>query len=150
MLMSRLTVFIALFCFGVSLFVISKVIRHGNRQRLNLFLKASLVGYALFICLLFSAVASLLKVNFVLGVLLAGLTVGTLPEDWSKAVKDHIKEFAMAFFVSLYFAGVGLKLDLVRHFAPWVFLGFLIFCFFVKTARVFWGPSWHVGIGKTV
>jgi Kef-type K+ transport system membrane component KefB len=40
--------------------------------------------------------------------------------------KIHIKEVSLAFFVPLYFAIVGLKLDLVRHFDPRFFGWFLL------------------------
>lgn len=79
----------------------------------------------LFVCLLFASVASYLNVNVVFGAMLGGVVIGMSPGQFVKE-KIHIKEVSLAFFVPVYFAIVGLKLDLVRHFDPWFFVWFLL------------------------
>ena len=44
-----------------------------------------------------------------------------------------MKAFSLVFFTPIYFAIVGLKLDLLRSFDPLFFLGFFVFCCVVKS-----------------
>ena len=71
------------------------------------------------------------------------------------SVKIHIKEFGMGFFTPIYFAVVGLKVDLVHHFDMLFFFGFLSFAVIVKTlgtvivaraARQDWLSSINLGV----
>jgi len=111
---------------GVSLMVMPKILPILTGNRYNLVRKSSSAGYILFLCFLFSAVASLLNVNIIFGAFLAGVAIGVLPASFNKE-KDHVKEIALAFFTPLYFAIVGLKLDLLHHFELKFFLFFLLF-----------------------
>lgn len=111
--------------FGVALLVMPKAMNFLNRSEWNPLMRSSVVGYMLFVCFLFAAVASYLNVNVVFGAMLGGVVIGMSPEQFVKE-KKHIKEVSLAFFVPLYFAIVGLKLDLVRHFDPWFFVLFLL------------------------
>jgi Kef-type K+ transport system membrane component KefB len=122
-----LAVIITLLFFVIMLFVMPRVVKIGNSFGANLLIKSSAVGYVLFICFLFAALASLLKINIVFGAFLAGIVISIMPEEKFKREKDYIKEIAMAFFVPLSFAIVGLKLDLVRHFDLKLLLSFLLF-----------------------
>ena len=111
--------------FGVALLVIPKTLNVLNQSDWNHLMRSSVVGYMLFICFLFAAVASYLSVNVVFGAMLGGVVIGMSPGQFVKE-KVHIKEVSLAFFVPLYFAIVGLKLDLVRHFDPWFFVWFFL------------------------
>ena len=42
----------------------------------------------------------------------------------------------MAFFIPVYFAVVGIKLDLIRHFDWWFFSVFIVFAIIVQTIAV--------------
>ena len=128
------TVLITLLFFGVALLIMPRVIRFSNNLRLNLLIKSSVSGYALFICFLFAAIASILNVNIVFGAFLAGIIVGTMPNERFGEVKVHIKEISLAFFIPIYFAVVGLKLDLIHHLDIMFFLGFLLFTTVFETA----------------
>lgn len=127
------TVVITMVFFAVALLLMPKLMRLTNNLRANVLIRSSVAGYALFICFLFAAVASILNVNIVFGAFLAGIVLGAMPDRRFKEVKGHIKEISLAFFIPLYFAVVGLKLDLVRHFEPLFFLGFLLFTTFFET-----------------
>ncbi|OIO42992.1 sodium:proton exchanger [Candidatus Pacearchaeota archaeon CG1_02_35_32] len=128
------TVLITLAFFGVALLIMPKLIRFSNDLRVNLLIKSSVSGYALFICFFFAAIASILNVNIVFGAFLAGIIVGTMPNEKFGNVKTHIKEISLAFFIPIYFAVVGLKLDLIHHFDLMFFLGFLLFTTIFETA----------------
>lgn len=112
--------------FGVALLLMPKIMKFLNGSEWNHLMRSSAIGYVLFICFLFSAVASHLQVSVVFGAMLAGIVIGMVPHQFEKE-KAHIKEVSLAFFVPLYFAIVGLKLDVVRHLDLPFFLWFLLF-----------------------
>ena len=68
------------------------------------------------LCLVFVAAASLLHVNVVFAALLAGLVMARFPSRHLAAVKQHIADISIWFFVPIYFALVGLRLDLAHQF----------------------------------
>lgn len=90
--------------------------------------------FALLACFTMVALASLAGVNLIFGALLAGMAICRLPEPIVDAVRTKVKAFALVFFTPVYFAIVGLKLDLARQFDPAFFFGFLAFCTVMKTA----------------
>jgi Kef-type K+ transport system membrane component KefB len=112
---------------GVSTIFMPKLLPLLNGNRYNFLKKSSGAGYVLFLCFLFSAFASLLNVNIIFGAFLAGVAIGVLPEASFRREKAHIKEIALALFTPLYFAVVGLKLDLIHQFDLKFFLFFLLF-----------------------
>jgi Kef-type K+ transport system membrane component KefB len=127
------TVIITLLFFGVALLIMPKLISYTSKLRYNLIIKSSVSGYALFICFFFAALASILDVNIVFGAFLAGVIIGMLPSEKFSRVKENIKEFSLSFFIPIYFAVVGLKLDLIHHFDIIFFLGFFLFTAFFET-----------------
>ncbi|MBU1245720.1 MAG: cation:proton antiporter [Nanoarchaeota archaeon] len=127
------TILITLVFFGASLIIMPKLLKFSNNLRLNLLIKSSVTGYTLFICFFFVAIASILNVNIVFGAFLAGIVIGTMPNEKFGVVKTHIKEISLAFFIPIYFAVVGLKLDLIHNFNVLFFLGFLLFTTIFET-----------------
>jgi Kef-type K+ transport system membrane component KefB len=86
--------------------------------------------------LIFAAIASFLEVNLVFGAFLAGIVVNYVKSPRFEDSKLHIKSFSMAFFIPIYFAIVGIKLDLIHHF-DWVFFSiFIVFAIIVQTIAV--------------
>ncbi|HKI79242.1 MAG TPA: cation:proton antiporter [Ignavibacteriaceae bacterium] len=127
------TVIITVAFFGFSLLIMPGLIKFSNNLRYNLLIKSSKAGYTLFICFFFAALASILNVNIVFGAFIAGIIVGMMPNDKFGKVKENIKEFSLSFFIPIYFAVVGLKLDLIHHFDVIFFLGFLLFTTLFET-----------------
>lgn len=149
------TVVITLLFFGVSIIFMPKIIRYTNNLRINLLIKSSISAYVLFICFSFAAIASLLNVNIVFGALLAGIIIGTMPEDKFGNVKKNIKEISLAFFVPIYFAVVGIKLDLIHNLNLSFLIGFLLFVvlfkisatiFSARLAKYDWLTSFNFGV----
>ncbi|WP_378942250.1 cation:proton antiporter [Mesorhizobium sp. ANAO-SY3R2] len=99
-----------------SLFVAPAVLRVLRRKFFGKFSEASLTGYTMLLCLVFVAAASLLKVNIVFAALLAGLVMARFRSRHLAAVRQHIADIAIWFFVPIYFALVGLRLDLAQQF----------------------------------
>ncbi len=126
-------VLITLVFFAIALFVMPKLFEVISRSRFNLLIKSSATGYVLFVCFLFAAIASILSVNIIFGAFLAGIVVGMTSNEKITSVKVHIKEIGLGFFIPIYFAVVGLKLDLIHHFDLLFFLIFLLFAVLVKT-----------------
>ena len=103
---------------GLSFWLAPSALPAASGYRFNLISRASPTGYTLAICFLFAAVASILGVNAIFGAFIAGIAVGALPEAKFGEVKARIAEVSLAFFVPIYFAIVGLKIDLPRFFDP--------------------------------
>src|SRR5437879_703700 len=91
------------------------------------------VRFALLACFAMVAVSELLGVKDMFGALLAGMAICRLPNEVVDVVRTKVKAFALVFFTPIYFAIVGLKLDLVKSFDVKFFLGFFLFCTVVKT-----------------
>ena len=61
------------------------------------------------------------------------------PEQPLSATRLAIRNFSFAFFIPVYFAIVGLRLNLLRDFDPIFFVGFLAFACAIKSASVYAG-----------
>jgi Kef-type K+ transport system membrane component KefB len=79
-----------------------------------------------------------LGVEAFFGALLAGIVVGSRRREPASAI-EAVKTFSFAFFVPVYFAIVGVQLDLIHGFDPLFFLAFLAFACGAKAISVFFG-----------
>lgn len=120
--------------FAVALIVMPRLMRVIGDTRARQFWEYSVAGCVFFLCFLFSALASMLDVNIVFGAFLAGIVLGTIKGRTLDSVRMQIENLSLAFFVPVYFAIVGLKLDLLHAFDVWFFLGFLAFSAIVESA----------------
>jgi len=98
--------------------------------------RESLLGYTLAICLVLVIMASVFHVNIVIGALLAGLVIGKFRSEQMSNVKAAISAVTLWFFVPIYFAMVGLQLDLGSHFDLSMVALFLVSTSVVKIASV--------------
>jgi Kef-type K+ transport system membrane component KefB len=76
------------------------------------------------------------------GAFVAGIVVGsatTAPNPIQEGASVAIKDFAFAFFVPIYFAIVGLQLDLLHGFNPLFFVAYLLLACLIKAASVYTG-----------
>jgi Kef-type K+ transport system membrane component KefB len=112
--------------FAFSIIVVSKLIRFASGSRYNFMMKASSSGYLLFVCFIFAAVATMLGVNVMFGAFLAGICFGLMPGKMFEQEKKSIREVSMSFLVPLYFAMVGLQIDLIHSFDISFFIAFLV------------------------
>ena len=78
-----------------------------------------------------------LGVEAFFGAFVAGLVVGGAEPDSEATLA--IKSFALAFFIPLCLAMIGLVLDLIYGFSPLFFLGFLLVACLIKAASVYVG-----------
>ncbi|MBT5048190.1 MAG: cation:proton antiporter [Rhodospirillaceae bacterium] len=131
------------------------LLRYANRLRINLVLKASRLGYTLVWCLLMVSLAAALEVNVVFGAFIAGIVLGSLPPSEFEDAKAQISSFGLGFFIPIYFAIVGFRIDLPGAFDGPLFFGFLIFstviegiCVYVtmRLSRCGKLTSWHFAV----
>lgn len=120
-------VIITMAFFLVTILIMPKVLRFAEKSEYNFMMKSSATGYSLFICFLFVTIASFLDVNIVFGALLAGVVFGVTTTNNYQDEIAHVKEISTGFFIPIYFAIVGIKIDLIHHFEPLFFIGFLLF-----------------------
>jgi Kef-type K+ transport system membrane component KefB len=76
------------------------------------------------------------------GAFVAGIVVGSAanaPDPAHDGACVAIREFSMAFFIPIYFAVVGLQLDLLHSFAPLFFVIYLLLACVIKTVSVYTG-----------
>jgi len=129
---------ITLVFFWLALLVGPAVFRWANRFRYNLVRKSSPVAHLLTFCLIMTGLAVFLGVAPMFGAFVAGIVTGQSVDD-AEMPRNAITTFSFAFFIPIYFAIVGLRLDLVRAFDPGFFLLFFAFACFVKALSVYLG-----------
>ena len=124
----------------------------GSRKS-NLIQRATPIAYQFIFLMLITIVGLFLGVEAFFGAFVAGLVVGRAEPD-SEAT-DAIKSFSLAFFIPLYFAMIGLVLDLVHGFSPVFFVGFLLAACLIKAVSVYVGAraagetnasSWNLAV----
>lgn len=104
----------------------------------NLLFRSSNLGYFLFIMFVIASIAGNLHVETIFGALLAGIVAKVaLPKAVSERLEQGVSDISFSWFIPIYFATVGLQLDLVRHFSPLFFLGYLLFATLTQTLAVY-------------
>lgn len=125
---------IAFFILGLTL--VPRIIKRINKARFNVVAKHSPVGYAIAVLFAYCAAAGALNISLVFAAFLAGFAVVHRKRRLFAEALDAIGKVAFAFFVPVYFAIVGLKLDLVRGVSLWMMLAFIVGTCVVKMLSV--------------
>jgi Kef-type K+ transport system membrane component KefB len=100
--------------FGLGLTIVPRIVKRLNKSRFNIFAKQSPVAYAIAVLLAYCVVAGALDVSLVFAAFLAGFAVVHKKRRLFAEALDAIGKVSFAFFIPVYFAIVGLKLDLIR------------------------------------
>jgi Kef-type K+ transport system membrane component KefB len=115
-----------------------KVYGRITGTRFNLVRRGSQAGYLMAFLILTTGVALFLEVQLMFGAFLAGVVVAASSES-AEEPRRAVRSFSSAFFIPVYFAMVGFKLNLLRD-VPWLFfVGFLAVCCAVKAVSVYLG-----------
>jgi Kef-type K+ transport system membrane component KefB len=122
--------------FVLGLTIVPRIVRRFNSSRSNVFAKNSPVAYALAVLLGYCVVAGALDVSLVFAAFLAGFAVVHKKQQLFVEALDAIGKVSFAFFIPVYFAIVGLKLDLVHGVSLWMIAAFLVGSCIVKIASV--------------
>ena len=80
-----------------------------------------------------------LGITPIFGAFMAGIATSSATDAESIQARASVKAFSFAYFVPVYFAIVGVQLDLVHSFQPWFFCWFLVFACAVKSASAYAG-----------
>jgi Kef-type K+ transport system membrane component KefB len=127
---------------GGSILLGPRLFQKVARFRYNLLAKSSPIAFLLVFMLSMTGVCVFLGVTPMFGAFVAGMVVGAHSGKRSERPREAIKSFAFAFFVPVYFAIVGLKLDLIHAFEPMFFVLFLVFACGAKSLSVYGGARW--------
>ncbi len=122
--------------------------------RINVIQRATPVAHQLTFLILTTAAALMLGLEAFFGAFVAGIVVAATEKEASSATLA-IRSFSLAFFIPVYFAGIGLGLDLIHGFDVVFFVGFLLAACVIKAASVFLGArlagedtfsSWNLSV----
>ena len=125
---------IAFFLLGLT--IVPRVIKKINKSRFNIVAKNSPVSYAIAVLLAYCAVAGALQVSLVFAAFLAGFAVVHKKRRLFAEALDAIGKVSFAFFIPVYFAIVGLKLDLIRGVSLGMIVAFVVGTCVVKILSV--------------
>jgi Kef-type K+ transport system membrane component KefB len=122
----------------VCIFAVPWFLKKVTSKKANILFRASFLGYFLVLLFGLSDIAGYLNVDVMYGALLAGMaTKLTLPEHLYKRVENSVREISFSFFIPLYFAIVGLQLNLAKNFNVGFFILYLLFATIVQSVVVY-------------
>lgn len=122
--------------FVLGLTIIPRIVKRINKARFNVLAKNSPVAYAIAVLLAYCVVAGALDVSLVFAAFLAGFAVVHKRRKLFADALDAIGKVSFAFFIPVYFAIVGLKLDLIHGFSLEMTVAFLVGSCVVKILSV--------------
>jgi Kef-type K+ transport system membrane component KefB len=125
---------LAFFVLGLTL--LPRAVKRINKARTNVLAQHSPVAYALAVLLAYCVLAGALNVSLVFAAFLAGFAVVHRKRRLFADALDAIGKMSFGFFIPMYFALVGLKLDLARGFSWKMLAAFLIGSCAVKLLAV--------------
>jgi Kef-type K+ transport system membrane component KefB len=105
---------VGFFAFGLT--ILPRAVKSVNRARFNVLAQRSPLAYAILILLAYCVIAGALNVSLVFAAFLAGFAVVHKKRRLFAEALDAMGKVSFAFFIPVYFAIVGLKLDLVEDF----------------------------------
>lgn len=119
--------------FGPSLFV------RMSKSSLNVLEHASPIAFRLFFLFLMCAGCIGLGIDPIFGALVAGMCSSGTARQEEAQPQETLRHISLGFFIPIYFAIVGIKLDLLHHFDVFFFCWFLVLACAVKFASVWLG-----------
>jgi Kef-type K+ transport system membrane component KefB len=122
--------------FGLGLTIVPRIVKRINRSRFNVIAKHSPVAYTIAVLLGYCVVAGVLNVSLVFAAFLAGFAVVHKRRKLFSEALDAIGKVSFAFFIPVYFAIVGLKLDLIHGLSFWMIATFILGSCAVKILSV--------------
>jgi Kef-type K+ transport system membrane component KefB len=122
--------------FVLGLTIVPRVVKRINKSRFNVIAKHSPIAYAIAVLLGYCVVAGALDVSIVFAAFLAGFAVVHKKRRLFADALESIGKVSFAFFIPVYFAIVGLKLDLVRGLSLGMIAVFIVGSCVVKILSV--------------
>jgi Kef-type K+ transport system membrane component KefB len=131
-------VVVSLAFFWCLLWLGPKLFRRLSRSPYNPVQRRNPIAFQLAFMFALTGLALFAGITPLFGAFVAGMVIGVLGDEQDEA-RDAIKRFAFAFFVPIYFAIVGLRLDLIHDFNALLFVGFIAFACIVKMLSAYAG-----------
>ena len=131
----------------VAVVFLAVALRFGGRaykaltsMRVNVLAHRSPVAFQLLWMLVLSAAALAVGLVPLYGAFAAGIAVAVADDSLAvRQDRNALAGISFGFFIPIYFALIGIQLDLIHHFKPLFFLGFLVFACIAKAASVYLG-----------
>ena len=130
---------VALLFLGVALSVGGRIYKVLTGTRVNPLARRSPVAFQLLWMLALSAGALALGLVPLYGAFVAGVTMAVATNGEIVPERNALAGVSFGFFIPIYFALIGIQLDLIHHFDVGFFLGFLAFACVAKAASVYLG-----------
>ena len=130
----HLIVTVAFFALGLTVF--PRAMKRINKARFNILAKHSPLAYAIAVLFAYCVLAGALGVSLVFAAFLAGFAVVHKKRRLFAEALDAIGKVSFGFFVPVYFAIVGLKLDLIRGLSLPMIAAFIVGSCLVKILSV--------------
>ena len=122
--------------FALGLTIVPRIVKQINKSRFNVVAQRSPIGYAIIILLIYCVVAGALDISVVFAAFLAGFAVVHKKRQLFAEALEVIGKVSFAFFIPIYFAIVGLKLDLIHGVSILMLAEFLIGSCLIKVISV--------------
>jgi len=141
---------LCMFCFAIFL-----VPRLGKLKIMNMPEFFPGVSLYFIICFLCIYIGSLFSVNIMYSAFVAGLIFKNIKTDEAVKAQGKIRDISLSFFTPVYFAIVGLRINITSSFSVNYFIAFLAFASFIELAgciiamkiiRLNWITSFNLGI----
>jgi len=130
---------VAVLFLGLALTVGGRIYKALIAMRANTLARRSPVAFQLIWMLAVSAGALALGLVPLYGAFVAGITVGIANDGEIVRERNVLAGISFGLFIPIYFAIIGIRLDLIHHFDILFFLGFLAFACVAKAASVYLG-----------
>jgi len=123
--------------FGLGLTVLPRAVKKINKSRFNIVARHAPIAYAMTVLFAYCVMAGMMGVSLVFAAFLAGFAVVHKKRRLFAESLEAIGKVAFAFFIPIYFAMVGLKLDLIRGTSLSMIAIFIVGSCVVKMLSVF-------------
>ncbi|MGA7987598.1 MAG: cation:proton antiporter [Candidatus Dormiibacterota bacterium] len=134
--------------FGIPLAFGRSFVERMGAMRFNLLGRSNALAFQVVFMMAMTSLALFIGISPIFGAFVSGILAGTLSGDQegkstvsidAARAQASIQSFSFAFFVPIYFAIVGLKLDLIRDFNIPFFALFLVYACAVKALSIYAG-----------
>jgi Kef-type K+ transport system membrane component KefB len=130
---------VAVLFLGLALSIGGRFYKALIGMRANSLARRSPVAFQLMWMLALSAAALALGIVPLYGAFVAGITVAVAHDGEVVRERNAVAGISFGFFIPIYFAIIGIQLDLIHHFDVLFFVGFLVFACIAKAASVYLG-----------
>ncbi|HEY6469601.1 MAG TPA: cation:proton antiporter [Candidatus Dormibacteraeota bacterium] len=134
--------------FGVPLVFGRSLVERMGAMRFNFLGRSNALAFQVVFMMAMTSLALFVGISPIFGAFVSGILAGTLTGNQHRKnnvsidaarAQASIQSFSFAFFVPIYFAIVGLKLDLIREFNIPFFALFLVYACVVKALSIYAG-----------